>query len=130
MRRVAYDTSILLLLYEGVPVFDEAAELLASNPECLVPRQVVKELERLATAAPGLHRRRAARLALALVERKCRVVDVEGAETADDALLLLALRDPGTIVATADNELRRRLREHGLPNIYYRRSRHGLMLEA
>ncbi len=64
------------------------------------------------------------------MEKKCRVVDVDGAGSADDALLLLALRSPDTIVATADNELRRRLREHGLPNIYYRRSRHGLMLEA
>lgn len=95
-----------------------------------MPRQVVEELRRLSTSAPGLHRRRAARLALCLVEKKCRVVDVEGAWTADDALLALALRDPDTIIATADNELRRRLREHGLPNIYYRRSRHGLMLEA
>ncbi len=130
IRRVAYDTSILLLLYEGVPVFDEAAELLASKPECVIPRQVVEELRRFASEGPGLHRMRAARLALqALEKRGCKVVEVEAGD-ADDALLELALRDGSLIVATADNGLRRRLREKGLPNIYYRRSRHGLMLEA
>ncbi len=103
--------------------------MLYSNPECLVPAQVARELEKLSVQGPGLHRRRAARLALAAVQRRCRIVEVE-AESADDALIVLALSDPELIVATADNELRRRLRELGIPNIYYRRSRHGLMLEA
>lgn len=129
MRRVAYDTSILLLLYEGVPVFEQVEELLDARPECVVPRQVVEELERL-SSSPGLHRRRAARLALqALSARRCRVIDAPGS-SADEALLALAGSDPGLVVATADNELRRRLREQGFPNIYYRRSRHGLMVEA
>lgn len=65
----------------------------------------------------------------AVKRRRCRVVEVD-AGSADDALVALALNDAGLIVATADNELRRRLRELGLPNIYYRRSKHGLMLEA
>jgi len=128
MKRVAFDTSVLLLLYEGVPVFEEAAELLLSNPDCVVPKQVVEELERLA-AASGLHRRKAARLALMAVQRYCEVRKIDG-DTADDALIALATMDPELIVATADRELRRRLRELGLPSIYYRRSRHGLMLEA
>jgi rRNA-processing protein FCF1 len=129
MRRVAYDTSMLMLLYEGVSVFEQAGDLLASNPECIVPRAVLEELRRIAENGEGLHRRRAARLALQAVETRCRVVETV-ASSADDALIELALRDPSLIVATADNELRRRLRELGLPNIYYRRSRHGLMLEG
>ena len=130
IRRVILDTSILMLLYNGVQVFDEIEELLLSKPECIVPRSVVKELEKISKSSDKtLHQRRAARLALEALEKKgCRVI--ETGLSADDAIIELATRLRDAIVATADNELRRRLRELGLPNIYYRRSRHGLMLEA
>ncbi len=129
LRRAAYDTSVLLLLYEGVRVFEDVEEALEAKPECIVPEQVVEELKRLA-AGGNLRQRRAARLALAVLEKHgCRVVRVD-ARTADEALLRLALEDPGVIVVTADNELRRRLRELGIANVYYRASRRGLMLEA
>ena len=120
-----------MLLYEGVPVFEEAAELLASNPECVIPAPVLGELKKLAASSQaGLHRRRAARLALEALQRHgCRVVETT-ANRADEALIELSTADKELIVATADNELRRRLRELGLPNIYYRRSKHGLMLEG
>ncbi|NOZ89113.1 MAG: 30S processome protein Utp24 [Crenarchaeota archaeon] len=129
LRRAAYDTSALLLLYEGVRVFEDVEDSLDARPECIVPRQVVEELERHA-ASRRLHLRRAARLALeAIRSRGCRVVEAPGG-SADEALLWLALHDPELIVVTADNELRRRLREHGLPNVYYRASRRGFALEA
>ncbi len=130
IKRVILDTSILMLLYNGVQVFDEIEELLLSRPECIVPQSVVEELERIAESSDKtLHQRRAARLALdTLAKKRCRVVETD--LPADDAIIELATRLRDAIVATADNELRRRLRELGLPNIYYRRSRHGLMLEA
>ncbi len=120
-----------MLLYEGVPVFEEAAELLASNPECIIPAPVLGELKKLATGShAGLHRRRAARLALEAIRKHgCRIVET-ATSRADEALIELSIADQELIVATADNELRRRLRELGLPNIYYRRSKHGLMLEG
>ncbi|BES82619.1 PIN domain-containing protein [Pyrodictium abyssi] len=130
LKRVVYDTSILMLLYEGVPVFEESASLLLSKPECIVPRQVQDELKKLAETAGSIHRRKAARLALEAIRKMgCRIVDVD-ADSTDDAIIAIVVSDPEAIVATADNELRRRLREIGLPNIYYRRSRHGLMLEG
>ena len=130
LKRVVYDTSILMLLYDGVDVFEESASLLLSSPECVIPSQVVKELKRLAERTSSIHRRRAARLALEAIERKkCRIVNIEASNT-DDAIISIVVNDPEAIVATADNELQRRLREIGLPNIYYRRSRHGLMLEG
>ncbi len=127
-RRVIIDTSILLLLYEGVRVFDDIEEILETYPECVVPRHVIIELKKLANSKK-VHKRKAAQLALNVVLRLCRVVDVQDAENTDDAIIKLALRETDAIVVTADNELRRRLRELGKPNIYYRRSRHGLMLE-
>ncbi|ABM80306.1 PIN domain-containing protein [Hyperthermus butylicus] len=130
LRRVIFDTSMLMLLYDGVDVFGQVEELLDAKPECIVPRPVVDELQRLASSGQSLRQRRAARLALHAIElRGCKIVETTDV-SADDAILELALSDPVAIVATADGELRRRLREKGLPNIYYRRSRHGLMLEG
>ena len=128
MRRVVFDTSILLLLYDGVDVFSWVEHVLDTVPECIVPSTVIRELEKLASSK-RLHKRRAARLALQAVERKCRVLDVKE-NSVDDALVAIALRDCEAIIATADNELRRRLRERGIPNIYYRRAKHGLELEG
>jgi len=129
LARVIFDTSILLLLYDGVDVFGEAEELLGSKPECVVPKPVVEELKRLLDAK-SIHKRRAAQLALTALERYgCRVAET-GSEEADDAIVEIVSRDCRAIAATADTELRRRLREKGLPNIYYRRSRHGLMIEG
>ncbi len=129
IRRAIYDSSALMLLYHGVSLFDDVATLLVSNPKCLVPVQVVQELRRLAASARQLHRRRAAALALQALEGRCEVVEVD-ADSADEALIKLAVELPDAIIVTADNELRRRLREMGLPNIYYRRSRHGMELEG
>lgn len=130
IRKVILDTSILMLIYHGVRVFDEIEDLLLSKPECIVPQPVVQELQAIsASSEKSLHQRRAARLALEIIKKRgCKVVEV-GLKP-DDALIDLATRYPDAVVATADNELRRRLRELGLPNIYYRRSKHGLMLEA
>ena len=129
IRRAGYDSSALMLLYNGVSLFDDVAMLLASNPKCLVPAQVVQELRGLAESARQLHRRRAAGLALQVVESMCEIVEVDAAN-ADEALIKLAVELPDAIIVTADNELRRRLREIGLPNIYYRRSRHDMELEG
>lgn len=129
IRRAVYDSSALMLLYSGVSLFDDVASLLVSNPRCIVPAQVVRELRSIASTAKQLHRRRAASLALRAVEGRCEVVEVD-ADNADDALIKLAVELPDAIIVTADNELRRRLREMGLPNIYYRRSRHGMELEG
>ncbi len=129
LRRVVYDTSILLLAYEGVDVFGDTERVLETRPECIVTSKVVEELERLAARGQA-KTRRAARLALTLLQaRNCRVVDVE-AETADDSILAYVLSDPEAIVATADGELRRRLREKGLPHIFYWKGKGGLQLEG
>jgi rRNA-processing protein FCF1 len=129
LARIVFDTSILLLLYDGVDVFEEAADLLGSKPECIIPKPVLEELKQLMSSR-NLHKRKAAKLALDAIERRgCKIVETNSSK-ADDAILEIVSRNCGAIAATADTELRRRLRERGLPNIYYRSSRHGLMLEG
>lgn len=130
LRRVVYDASILMLLYDGIPVFEDAERVLETKPECIVPRQVVEELERIASSRE-VKRRRRALLALQVVrERECRIIDVEGVRTGDDAILLYVLRDCRSLPATADKELRRRLREKGIPHLFYKAERGGLVLEG
>jgi hypothetical protein len=128
IAKAIYDASILMLLYDGVDVFSDVSELLGSEPECIVPKSVLAELERIA-AGEGWKKTRAAKLALEVVARRsCKVIDT-GDTRGDEAIITLALTLRDAIPVTADNELRRRLREKGIPNIYYRRSRHKLMLE-
>ncbi len=129
LRNVIYDTSILMLLYDGVDVFEEASSTLVSRPGCIVPRRVVEELERLAST-PSTRKRRAASLALREVQRRgCRIVDTSS-PAADDAVVELARLYRDAIPATADRELRRRLREHGIPHLYYKHDRRSLVLEC
>ncbi len=129
IRRVVFDTSILLLLYDSVPVFDEVSRVLESLPECIVTKQVLLELEKIARSSIS-EKKRAARLALEAIEKhKCKVVEVGGRD-ADESIIEYVLSDREAIAATADRELRRKLRKKGIPSIYYRESMHGLMLEG
>ncbi|NPA05036.1 MAG: 30S processome protein Utp24 [Crenarchaeota archaeon] len=129
LRYFVPDTSILLLIYEGVDVFTEVEELLETRPVCILLTPVLRELERLASSAKPFRRRAAARLALQVVRRRCRVVDYPG-ELADDAIVEYVRANPEAIAATADMGLRRRLMELGIPTIYYREERHGLEAEV
>ena len=126
--RVVLDTSILLLVYDMVPVLEQVEDLLETRPECIVPRQVVDELNRIAVSK-DVHRSKAAKLALQLVKLYCKVVDIN-AKNADEAIINLVVNDPFAIAVTADRGLRKRLRKLGKPNIYYRRSMHGLMMDG
>ncbi len=128
LKRAVLDTSVLMLAYEGVDVIGEIERVLESKPELVVTSRVVEELQRLASSQ-STRKRRAARLALQLVERYCKVVSAKG-ETADDTIIDYVVRDREAIVVTADRELRRRLRELGIPHIYYKEERKGFKLEG
>jgi len=131
IKCVLLDASILMLAYEGVDVLGEIERILDSKPKCLVLKPTLEELERLAVKAKP-KRRIAARFAIELIKRYCEVVDYKSCKDEDpDTLFLRFVLEHGDVMpVTADNELRRRLREKGIPNIYYRRERHGLELEG
>ncbi len=128
LRYFVPDTSILLLIYDGVDVFTEVEELLEAKPQCILLAPVLRELERLSRSAKPFRRRAAARLALQVALRRCRVVDYPG-DVADDAIVEYVSRNPEAVAATADMGLLRRLRMLGIPSIYYREERHGLEAE-
>jgi len=117
-----------MLVGKGIDIFTQIMELLDAKPEYYVISPVVKELEKI-TAHGGIKERKAAKLALEIVKKKCRIIEVplSPEKTVDDLLLEIALKE-GFIVATNDRELRRRLREKGIPEIYFREEKQ--LLEA
>ena len=125
---VLLDTNILMLIGRGIDIFTQIEELLDTKPEYYVIGPVVKELKKIISHG-GVKERKAAKLALELVKKKCRVIEVSLSpnKSADDLLLEIALRE-GFIVATNDRVLRRRLREAGVPEIYFREEKQ--LLEA
>ena len=115
-RFVIVDTSLLLLLAEGVAVIDQLEEW---GYTCLVTPTVLKELKRL-SGSKG-KKGKASLLALKIVEKKCKLLEVGGEyRWADDEIAEISLRY-GLPVATADRGLRRRLRGR-VPTLYYRES--------
>jgi hypothetical protein len=130
---VVVDSSFLIQLAEGVVAPSMVLEALEASFELTAPRQVVEELERLASGHPKPKVRRAARRALWMMGRLGVAVEDVEAGNADDAIESLARRLKGeglrVVVATNDRELRRRLRSLGIPSLYYRESAGRLELE-
>lgn len=117
---VILDSNFLFVpLRFGVDIFEELHRLLGEPLRCLVPEPVIGELRLLRLDAKPSFRKEI-EFALGLVE-KCEVLDEDqlAGETVDDFILRIATQT-GHPVATNDSELRRRLREAGVPVIYLR----------
>lgn len=116
---VCFDASFLMLAAKfHLDVISETERLLQKRIQFSVLDIVVGELEGLARR-PGAAGRDA-RVALELIStRKIRRVPSGGQSNADRALME-ASGQPGIIVATADLDLRRTIRDRGKPVIIFR----------
>jgi len=118
--KVALDSNFLMLpTVKRINLISELDRLINFNYKLITPSCVVDELKRLVDHGKPLERRRA-RFALKLLEELG--VEVEGEpsfKAVDEALLQGALHH-GWLVATNDSELRRKLRDRGVPVIYLR----------
>ena len=112
----------------NLDIFEELANLLNQRFEPILLSSTQKELQGLAKSSSP-KKRKQAQLALRLAE-KCHVVPAEKGlrETYDDVIVRVAAmwKSP---VATNDRELRRRLRNLGVPVIFLRQ-KHRLELEG
>jgi rRNA-processing protein FCF1 len=88
-----------------VRVFEELERLLGEF-DCVTPRTVIDELERL-TAGPGAEAT-AASVGLDLAHDRCRHCETE-ADYADDALVELARTGDTTHIVTNDGPLKQRI---------------------
>lgn len=107
---ILLDTNALLMPFQFSLDLEGELRRLLGDYRAAVPSSVLHELLRLAKTNSR------ARAALKFAAR-FRVIEVEGA--GDEAILSLA-RAEGAAVLTNDRDLRRRLREAGLPVIYLR----------
>jgi len=115
---VYLDTSFLMLSAKfHLDILSEAEKLLQGRVQFAVPEAVLTELKRLARSlgAPG----RDARVALKLIKERM-IPNVSREEPDADKALIEASRLPNAIVATADLELRRKIRSAGKPVILFR----------
>ena len=102
-------------------IFEELANLLNRRFEPILLSSTKKELQGLTESTPKIKKQ--AVLALKFAE-KCNFVpiDKDSLETYDDVIVRVA-SEWKTPVATNDKELRRRLREKGVPVIFLRQKR-------
>ena len=109
MIKVILDTNFLIYCSENkVDYTAGIMEIMAEGYELVVPKQVVEELKDIAEKSKKLSDRSAAFLALKLLEHnKINIIEARGTH-ADEAILNLVRM--GSIVATLDLELRKKLR--------------------
>lgn len=128
MRKVIFDANFFFLpLQFKVDIFSEI-EALIGRFEPIVLSTTLEELRKLSEAKSEKLSRQAIS-ALKLAE-KCKIIKVDRrpGESYDDVILRLA-KKYSSAVATNDGELRRKLREAGIPTIFLRQ-RAYLQLEG
>jgi len=121
---------MLILEAEGKRVIESIEEKLAIKFQIICPPSVIRELDKMSRSKGEISRK--AKLALKIVEGKC----IEGEEftgQADRDVIFnaLELKDKGNlvIVATSDRELRKKIRETGIPTAYYREKQDRVELD-
>jgi len=120
MIKVIFDSNFLLVPSQfQLDIFEELTNLLSQRFEPILLSPTYREVLKIAEKGSPKMRKQAS-LALKLAE-KCRVAQVEKGleETHDDVIVRVAAewRCP---VATNDRELRKRLRNVGVPVIFLR----------
>lgn len=120
MIRVMFDSNFLFIPSQfQLDVFEEITNLLSRRFEPVLLSPTHRELQKIAEKGSPKMRKQAS-LALKLAE-KCRLIHIEKdlEETHDDVIVRVATqwRCP---VATNDRELRKRLRNRGVPVIFLR----------
>ncbi|NPA47348.1 MAG: nucleotide-binding protein [Thermococci archaeon] len=124
------DTNFLLIPGQfGVDVFSELERILDVRFRVLVPTAVIKELSVIERKSRGRDLL-AVRMAKEIVKR-FDTVDIGefGRAPTDELIYAYAASRPNVIVCTNDKELKKRLRQAGVPVVYLR-SRKILKLEG
>ncbi|MFB6282461.1 MAG: PIN domain-containing protein [Halobacteria archaeon] len=122
-RTLVFDANGLMIPGKfGVHIFHES-EGLVGGFEAVVPSVVVDELEKLSTGDEvSGEGKKAAELALDLVEDRCRVVETKG--YADDVIVEYSVENDVAGVVTNDTRLKERLYKNNIPVLYLRQQNH------
>lgn len=125
MEKIILDTNFLLAIPQfKVDIFDEIDRIIVSKYTIYVLDQTVAELEKLINKSRLSHKR-AAKFALSVVKRKgLAIIKTKQDKCADDLLVEL---DNKHIIATQDQELKRRLKEKGFRILTIRQKKYLIM---
>jgi len=118
--KIILDTNFLFVPSQfHLDIFEELDRLCGEGNEPLILSSTLEELQKLAQSQ-SIKKSKQASLGLKLAE-KCRIVGIEreNDESNDDVILRAAV-DMACAVATNDQELRRRLRNAGVPVVFLR----------
>jgi rRNA-processing protein FCF1 len=118
-KEIVLDSNFLMVLSRTGLSETLPLKSLLARYNTVVPKAIVRELERLAGGKSS--KAKNARLALE-VARKCKVIDEDIEQSADDAVLKVALKRNAT-VATLDQELIASLRRMDIPVVTLRKNR-------
>ncbi|MFP4005467.1 MAG: PIN domain-containing protein [Candidatus Hadarchaeia archaeon] len=114
------DTNILMTPERwGVDIFKEFERLVDKEYKLIVPEAVIKELEDLKEIGETKEKK-AAKIGLELASK---AKEIPSKKPADEKILRLSEKRK-CIVATNDKELKKALRERGVPVIYLRQTTH------
>ncbi len=117
MKKILIDTNFFLVPFQvGVNIMTEFERIINEPFELMTIQQVKEELEGIATRGKG-DDKLSATLGLQLAEN---IKVEECAGSGDDAIVLFATTRKGTIVATNDSRLRKRLKEEKVRTIFVR----------
>ena len=116
--RVLLDTSVLLLIYEGIDIFSGIEDFLERGLEFETLDSVINELKRLSNK-PGSRKGLAARFILSEgVLNKVTVIKTGNPGLLpDEAIVNYVRRSPEIVVVTLDKELRRKLKALGVKTL-------------
>jgi len=125
-RIVILDTSVLISIFEKkIDIRDEiSAEI--GKAELLVPRSVLRELEKLYSLSKGSKRRLAKAAIDYIYSVGFKIVESEDEEDVDKDLIILAKKFDAA-VATLDKELINKLRKKGIEIITWKNKRFKLI---
>lgn len=119
--QVILDTNFLMIpgLY-GVDIFSELDRILDRKYELILPEVVIGELEHLEEEGDSSERR-AASVALDLASR---TAEIPSQGPADEEIIRLAREEDEMVVGTNDSDLKKRVRNEGIPVIFLRQKSH------
>ncbi len=116
--RVLLDTSALLLIYDGIDIFNAIEDLLERKPEFMTLDSVINELNKLSSKS-GSKRGLAARFILnkGLLNKVDVIESGQPNLLPDEAIINYVKKDPEVIVVTLDKELRKKLKAVGVKTL-------------
>jgi len=129
---VVLDTNVLLLLADGVNIFEQIDEILFTKCEYIILSQVLRELEKIAGSKRNVERRKARYVLSLLREFKdkynIKILSINDKGYPVDDILVETALALNCYIASNDKALRSKARRKNIPEIYYREEKG--MLEA